>query len=191
MKKCLISEPNNSFIDVYKCLFCLSHLRSTQDLALKKDFKRGAEFTSRSSRPEAFPEVTRGREVIVRRETLPTPSSSIDTRQVKERSVHTETKTQRSHRRRYRSSTSNVSIHFMRTVTNVRPPQRTAASARFEDPSPSPTEAPGTVTRVTARVLSLPDPAHPVSIANRINWRLKRFACAQNLAVVCAKFVPS
>ncbi|XP_011302930.1 SAFB-like transcription modulator isoform X2 [Fopius arisanus] len=58
--------------------------RSGQDLSLKKDFKRGSEFSSRSSRPETFTDVSRGREVIVRRETLPTGSSTIDPRQVKE-----------------------------------------------------------------------------------------------------------
>ncbi|XP_015110614.1 SAFB-like transcription modulator isoform X2 [Diachasma alloeum] len=55
--------------------------RSTQDLTLKK---RGSEFSSRSSRPETFTDVSRGREVIVRRETLPTATSTIDPRQVKE-----------------------------------------------------------------------------------------------------------
>ncbi|XP_063984745.1 SAFB-like transcription modulator isoform X3 [Diachasmimorpha longicaudata] len=55
--------------------------RSTQDLALKK---RGSEFSSRSSRPETFTDVSRGREVIVRREALPTATSTIDPRQVKE-----------------------------------------------------------------------------------------------------------
>ncbi|XP_053597466.1 SAFB-like transcription modulator isoform X5 [Microplitis demolitor] len=60
--------------------------RATQDMAMKKDFKRSSEFTSRSSRPETFTDVTRGREVIVRRESLPTQSSAIDPRQVKESS---------------------------------------------------------------------------------------------------------
>ncbi|XP_017757222.1 PREDICTED: SAFB-like transcription modulator [Eufriesea mexicana] len=59
--------------------------RSAQDLGLKKEFKRSSEFTSRSSRPESFSEVSRGREVIVRRETLSTTATSIDPRQVKER----------------------------------------------------------------------------------------------------------
>lgn len=62
-------------------------IRATQDMAMKKDFKRSSEFTSRSSRPETFTDVTRGREVIVRRESLPTQSSAIDPRQVKERFV--------------------------------------------------------------------------------------------------------
>ncbi|XP_031845354.1 uncharacterized protein LOC116432491 isoform X2 [Nomia melanderi] len=59
--------------------------RSTQDLGLKKEFKRSSDFTSRSSRPESFSDVSRGREVIVRREPLSTTTSSIDPRQVKER----------------------------------------------------------------------------------------------------------
>ncbi|XP_076174425.1 uncharacterized protein LOC143150208 isoform X2 [Ptiloglossa arizonensis] len=59
--------------------------RSAQDLGLKKEFKRSSDFTSRSSRPESFTEVSRGREVIVRREPLSTTTSSIDPRQVKER----------------------------------------------------------------------------------------------------------
>ncbi|XP_076296318.1 uncharacterized protein LOC143216795 isoform X1 [Lasioglossum baleicum] len=58
--------------------------RSTQDLGLKKEFKRSSDFTSRSSRPESFSDVSRGREVIVRREPLSTTTSSIDPRQVKE-----------------------------------------------------------------------------------------------------------
>ncbi|XP_076174424.1 uncharacterized protein LOC143150208 isoform X1 [Ptiloglossa arizonensis] len=58
--------------------------RSAQDLGLKKEFKRSSDFTSRSSRPESFTEVSRGREVIVRREPLSTTTSSIDPRQVKE-----------------------------------------------------------------------------------------------------------
>ncbi|XP_043667848.1 SAFB-like transcription modulator isoform X2 [Vespula pensylvanica] len=58
--------------------------RSTQDMGLKKEFKRSSEFTSRSSRPETFSDVSRGREVIVRRESLSATSSSIDPRQVKE-----------------------------------------------------------------------------------------------------------
>ncbi|CAK9830458.1 Scaffold attachment factor B1 [Anthophora retusa] len=59
--------------------------RSAQDLGLKKEFKRSSEFTSRSTRPESFSEVSRGREVIVRREALSTATTSIDPRQVKER----------------------------------------------------------------------------------------------------------
>ncbi|XP_068973778.1 SAFB-like transcription modulator isoform X1 [Bombus flavifrons] len=59
--------------------------RSAQDLGLKKEFKRSSEFTSRSSRPDSFSDVSRGREVIVRRETLGTTATSIDPRQVKER----------------------------------------------------------------------------------------------------------
>ncbi|KOX72187.1 SAFB-like transcription modulator [Melipona quadrifasciata] len=59
--------------------------RSAQDLGLKKEFKRSSEFTSRSSRPDSFSDVSRGREVIVRRETLSTTATSIDPRQVKER----------------------------------------------------------------------------------------------------------
>ncbi|KAG7213776.1 hypothetical protein KM043_002997 [Ampulex compressa] len=59
--------------------------RSAQDIGLKKEFKRSSEFTSRSSRPESFSEVSRSREVIVRREPLSTSTSSIDPRQVKER----------------------------------------------------------------------------------------------------------
>ncbi|XP_043801796.1 SAFB-like transcription modulator [Apis laboriosa] len=59
--------------------------RSSQDLGLKKEFKRSSEFTSRSSRPESFSDVSRGREVIVRRDTLSTTATSIDPRQVKER----------------------------------------------------------------------------------------------------------
>lgn len=59
--------------------------RSTQDMGLKKEFKRSSDFTSRSSRPETFSDVSRGREVIVRRESLSATSSSIDPRQVKER----------------------------------------------------------------------------------------------------------
>ncbi|XP_017798233.1 PREDICTED: SAFB-like transcription modulator isoform X2 [Habropoda laboriosa] len=59
--------------------------RSAQDLGLKKEFKRSSEFTSRSTRPESFSEVSRGREVIVRREALSTTATSIDPRQVKER----------------------------------------------------------------------------------------------------------
>lgn len=54
---------------------------------MKKEFKRSSEFSSRSSRPESFTDVSRGREVIVRRESLSTTSSSIDPRQVKERYV--------------------------------------------------------------------------------------------------------
>ncbi|XP_014468440.1 PREDICTED: SAFB-like transcription modulator [Dinoponera quadriceps] len=59
--------------------------RSAQDLGMKKEFKRSSEFSSRSSRPDSFSDVSRGREVIVRRESLSTTSSSIDPRQVKER----------------------------------------------------------------------------------------------------------
>ncbi|KAL6437656.1 hypothetical protein ACFW04_004215 [Cataglyphis niger] len=59
--------------------------RSAQDLGLKKEFKRSSDFSSRSSRPDSFSDVSRGREVIVRRESLSTTSSSIDPRQVKER----------------------------------------------------------------------------------------------------------
>ncbi|XP_015178504.1 PREDICTED: SAFB-like transcription modulator isoform X2 [Polistes dominula] len=59
--------------------------RSTQEMGLKKEFKRSSEFTSRSNRPETFSDVSRGREVIVRRESLSAASSSIDPRQVKER----------------------------------------------------------------------------------------------------------
>ncbi|KAK0097999.1 hypothetical protein PV326_011894 [Microctonus aethiopoides] len=58
--------------------------RSSQDIGIKKDFKRTADFTTRGSRPETFTDVSRGREVIVRRETLSTQSSTIDPRQVKE-----------------------------------------------------------------------------------------------------------
>ena len=58
--------------------------RSAQDMGLKKEFKRSTDFTSRTSRPESFSEVSRGREVIVRREPLSTTTSSIDPRQVKE-----------------------------------------------------------------------------------------------------------
>ncbi|XP_034941230.1 SAFB-like transcription modulator [Chelonus insularis] len=58
--------------------------RSSQDMAMKKDFKRNSDFSSRSSRPETFTDVSRGREVIVRREALQTQSSTIDSRQVKE-----------------------------------------------------------------------------------------------------------
>lgn len=61
--------------------------RSAQDLGLKKEFKRSSDFSSRSSRPDSFSDVSRGREVIVRRESLSTTSSSIDPRQVKERYV--------------------------------------------------------------------------------------------------------
>ncbi|XP_012529586.1 SAFB-like transcription modulator isoform X2 [Monomorium pharaonis] len=59
--------------------------RSTQELGLKKEFKRSSDFSSRNSRPDSFSDVSRGREVIVRRESLSTTSSSIDPRQVKER----------------------------------------------------------------------------------------------------------
>ncbi|KAM0735454.1 SAFB-like transcription modulator [Formica fusca] len=59
--------------------------RSAQDLGLKKEFKRSSDFSSRSSRPDSFSDVSRGREVIVRRESLSTTASSIDPRQVKER----------------------------------------------------------------------------------------------------------
>ncbi|XP_070168387.1 SAFB-like transcription modulator [Polyergus mexicanus] len=59
--------------------------RSAQDLGLKKEFKRSSDFSSRSSRSDSFSDVSRGREVIVRRESLSTTSSSIDPRQVKER----------------------------------------------------------------------------------------------------------
>ncbi|XP_012286649.1 SAFB-like transcription modulator isoform X2 [Orussus abietinus] len=59
--------------------------RSSQDMGLKKDYKRGSDFQSRSSRLDAFTEVPRTREVIVRREPLPAPPSSIDPRQAKER----------------------------------------------------------------------------------------------------------
>ncbi|XP_011644153.1 SAFB-like transcription modulator isoform X3 [Pogonomyrmex barbatus] len=59
--------------------------RSTQDIGLKKEFKRSSDFSSRNSRPESFSDVSRGREVIVRRESLSTTSSSLDPRQVKER----------------------------------------------------------------------------------------------------------
>ncbi|XP_077276591.1 uncharacterized protein LOC143905213 isoform X3 [Temnothorax americanus] len=59
--------------------------RSTQELGLKKEFKRSSDFSSRNSRPDSFSDVSRGREVIVRRESLSTASSSIDPRQVKER----------------------------------------------------------------------------------------------------------
>ncbi|XP_024886003.1 SAFB-like transcription modulator [Temnothorax curvispinosus] len=59
--------------------------RSTQELGLKKEFKRSSDFSSRNSRPDTFSDVSRGREVIVRRESLSTASSSIDPRQVKER----------------------------------------------------------------------------------------------------------
>lgn len=58
--------------------------RSTQDMGLKKEFKR-SDFSSRSSRSDSFSDVSRGREVIVRRESLSAASSSIDPRQVKER----------------------------------------------------------------------------------------------------------
>lgn len=61
--------------------------RSAQDIGLKKDFKRGSDFSSRGSRPEAFTDVSRGREVIVRREPLPTQTPTIDPRQVKDRYV--------------------------------------------------------------------------------------------------------
>ncbi|EZA48280.1 SAFB-like transcription modulator [Ooceraea biroi] len=59
--------------------------RTAQDMGLKKEFKRSSDFSSRSSRPDSFSDVSRGREVIVRRESLSTTSSSIDPRQVKER----------------------------------------------------------------------------------------------------------
>ncbi|KAL0102964.1 hypothetical protein PUN28_018340 [Cardiocondyla obscurior] len=59
--------------------------RSTQELGLKKEFKRSSDFSSRNSRPDSFSDVSRGREVIVRRESLSTTSSSLDPRQVKER----------------------------------------------------------------------------------------------------------
>ncbi|XP_017878065.1 SAFB-like transcription modulator [Ceratina calcarata] len=65
--------------------------RSAQDLGLKKEFKRSSDFTSRSSRPDSFSDVSRGREVIVRREPLGTSASSIDPRQVKERYERTST----------------------------------------------------------------------------------------------------
>jgi len=54
-------------------------------LGLKKEFKRSSDFSSRNSRPDSFSDVSRGREVIVRRESLSTTSSSLDPRQVKER----------------------------------------------------------------------------------------------------------
>lgn len=53
---------------------------------MKKEFKRTSEF-SRSSRTDSFSDVSRGREVIVRRESLSSTSSSLDPRQVKERYV--------------------------------------------------------------------------------------------------------
>lgn len=59
--------------------------RSAQDMGLKKEFKRSSDFPSRSSRSDSFSDVSRGREVIVRRESLSTTTSSIDPRQVKER----------------------------------------------------------------------------------------------------------
>ncbi|XP_018314567.1 SAFB-like transcription modulator isoform X2 [Mycetomoellerius zeteki] len=59
--------------------------RTTQELGLKKEFKRSSDFSSRNSRPDSFSDVSRGREVIVRRESLSTTSSSLDPRQVKER----------------------------------------------------------------------------------------------------------
>ncbi|XP_018356411.1 PREDICTED: SAFB-like transcription modulator isoform X3 [Trachymyrmex septentrionalis] len=59
--------------------------RSTQELGLKKEFKRSSDFSSRNSRPDSFSDVSRGREVIVRRESLSTTSSSLDPRQIKER----------------------------------------------------------------------------------------------------------
>ncbi|XP_020287074.1 SAFB-like transcription modulator isoform X2 [Pseudomyrmex gracilis] len=58
--------------------------RSAQDIGMKKEFKRTSEF-SRSSRTDSFSDVSRGREVIVRRESLSSTSSSLDPRQVKER----------------------------------------------------------------------------------------------------------
>lgn len=61
--------------------------RSAQDMGLKKEFKRSSDFSSRSSRSDSFSDVSRGREVIVRRESLSTTSSTIDPRQVKERYV--------------------------------------------------------------------------------------------------------
>lgn len=54
---------------------------------MKKEFKRSSDFSSRNSRPDSFSDVSRGREVIVRRESLSTTSSSLDPRQVKERYV--------------------------------------------------------------------------------------------------------
>ncbi|XP_012231894.1 SAFB-like transcription modulator isoform X2 [Linepithema humile] len=59
--------------------------RSAQEMGLKKEFKRSGDFSSRSSRPDSFSDVSRGREVIVRRESLSSASSSMDPRQVKER----------------------------------------------------------------------------------------------------------
>ncbi|XP_043271687.1 SAFB-like transcription modulator isoform X3 [Venturia canescens] len=117
--------------------------RSTQDLTLKKDFKRGTEFSSRSSRPETFPEVSRGREVIVRREALPTPSSSIDSRQVKERRYERPTTTTYGREREVRRSEpeshrSSRDSHARYTESSKPPGSSAPRESRYGDSNRAP-----------------------------------------------------
>ncbi|XP_046475260.1 SAFB-like transcription modulator isoform X2 [Neodiprion pinetum] len=116
--------------------------RSTQDLGLKKDFKRSSEFPSRSSRPDVFPEVTRGREVIVRRETIPAPSSSIDPRQVNkdryERTTSTTYGREREVRRSETESHRSTRDGHTRYTESTKPPGSTAPrESRYAESSRS------------------------------------------------------
>ncbi|XP_012250803.2 SAFB-like transcription modulator isoform X2 [Athalia rosae] len=115
--------------------------RSTQDLNLKKDFKRNSDFPSRSSRPDVFPEVTRGREVIVRRETIPAPSSSIDPRQVKDRYERTASSTYGRDREIRRSETEShrsTREGHTRYTESTKPPGSTAPrESRYTESSRS------------------------------------------------------
>ncbi|XP_046589913.1 SAFB-like transcription modulator isoform X3 [Neodiprion lecontei] len=119
-----------------------SNSRSTQDLGLKKDFKRSSEFPSRSSRPDVFPEVTRGREVIVRRETIPAPSSSIDPRQVNkdryERTTSTTYGREREVRRSETESHRSTRDGHTRYTESTKPPGSTAPrESRYAESSRS------------------------------------------------------
>ncbi|XP_043490126.1 SAFB-like transcription modulator [Polistes fuscatus] len=103
--------------------------RSTQEMGLKKEFKRSSEFTSRSNRPETFSDVSRGREVIVRRESLSAASSSIDPRQVKERYERPSTTTytrEREVRRSEPESHRNSRDSHTRYSESFKPPSSSA-----------------------------------------------------------------
>lgn len=140
------------------------YFRSTQELGLKKEFKRSSDFSSRNSRPDTFSDVSRGREVIVRRESLSTTSSTLDPRQVKERFV-------------LYLSRKIITIVFLLnliklfvwiyTDTIVQIPHLILVNAKYDVPSPRRIEALEILIRDTVIVSNLRHLARHVSMTNR------------------------
>jgi len=139
-------------------------------MGLKKEFKRSSDFSSRSSRPDSFSDVSRGREVIVRRESLSTTSSSIDPRQVKERYTSyfpilryiIFIKLQQNSRQ------FNLILYlkFIDMIAQVQ--HLILVNAKYDVPSPRRIEAPETVIRDIPIVSNLRDPPLHVSMINHM-----------------------